>query len=126
MYVFENLHPQNKRVGDCVKRALTKATGENYNEISKQLNRIKRELGEKSYNSNKVWKEFIKRKGWQEMTFQAVKGESRENGNSFCRHFKNGTYVLRMAKHLTCCKNGVIYDTWNCSQKCVYKAWKVN
>ena len=30
-----------------------------------------------------------------------------------------------MAGHWSCCVDGVIYDTWNCEQKCVYTAWKL-
>lgn len=125
MYKFFNAHPKGLRVTDCVKRALTVATGEDYMEIQRQLNRLKRELGVEHYNDNVVWKKFISNKGWKEFTFQAVKGQKRMNGESFCESYPKGTYVLSMAGHLSVCKNGVIYDTWNCSQKCVYKAWLV-
>lgn len=125
MFQYFNAHPKNLRVGDCVKRALTFATGEDYMEIQRQLNKIKREVGAKNYSSNTVWNKFIQNKGWKEMSFQAVKGESRMNGEMFCKKFKTGTYILRMAHHLTVCKGGIIYDTWNCSKKCVYKAWVV-
>lgn len=30
MYQYFNAHPKGKRVGDCVKRAITKATGMDY------------------------------------------------------------------------------------------------
>ncbi len=125
MYKFFNAHPKGLRVKDCVKRALTVATGEDYMEIQRQLNRLKRELGAEHYNDNVVWKKFISNKGWKEFTFQAVKGQKRMNGESFCESYPKGTYVLSMAGHLSVCKDGVIYDTWNCSQKCVYKAWLV-
>ena len=123
MYQYFNAHPKNLKVGDCVKRALTIATGEDYMEIQRQLNKIKKEIGAKSYSDNCVWKKFIQDKKWKELSFPAVKGEDRMNGESFCKKFKNGTYILRMAHHLTVCKGGTIYDTWDCSRKCVYKAW---
>ena len=46
-------------------------------------------------------------------------------GETFCEYYPNGTYILRMAHHLSVCKDGVLYDTWNCGEKCVYNAWKV-
>ena len=30
-----------------------------------------------------------------------------------------------MAGHWSCCVDGVIYDTWDCSEKCVYTAYKM-
>ena len=125
MYKFLNMHPKGLMVGDCVKRALSFATDTDYTEISKQLNRLKREVGGTKFNDNKVWREYIQRKGWKKLSFPAEKGIERMNGEKFCKKFKNGTYILRMAKHLTVCKNGVIYDTWDCSNKCVYNAWIV-
>ena len=32
---------------------------------------------------------------------------------------------MNMAGHWRCCINGVIYDTWDCSEKCVYTAYKI-
>jgi hypothetical protein len=31
--------------------------------------------------------------------------------------------VLRTAGHLTCCRNGNYYDTWDCGSQAVYKYW---
>ena len=47
------------------------------------------------------------------------------NGKRFCRKYPKGKYLLRMAGHVTACVDGVIYDTWDCSGKCVYVAWEV-
>lgn len=125
MYTFSNPHPDGKRVGDCVKRALTLATGEDYREISRQLNRIKRELGCSSYQDNPVWKEFIRRRGYEKEFYKAVKGQPRMNGQRFMETHPDGIYILRMAGHLTCCIDGMIYDTWDCSESCVYNSFKV-
>ena len=83
MYTFMNPHPKGCLVGDCVKRALTIATGEDYREVSRQLNRIKRELNADKFNSNEVWWEFVNRRGYKAETYQAVKGQKRMNGTQF-------------------------------------------
>ena len=125
MYKYLNEHPKDKRVGDCVKRAFTTATGQTYKEVSKELNQIKRDLNANGYNDNSVWRKFISQKKWYKIPFQATAGEKRMNGHRFCEQYPEGTYVLRMAKHLTVCVDGVIYDTWDCTEKCVYTAWEV-
>lgn len=126
MYEFLNLHPQGKRVGDCVKRAIAKATDTDYKEVSLGLNRHKKITGAKKFNSDNNWLSYIENVcGGIKMSFPAIKGQKRMNGERFCQEYPKGSYVLRMAGHLTACVDGVIYDTWDCSEKCVYKAWKV-
>ena len=52
MYQYFNTHPKGKRVGDCVKRAITKATGMDYMEVQRQLNRYKKVTGASAYNTD--------------------------------------------------------------------------
>ena len=127
MYEFLNLHPQGKRVGDCVKRAIAKAANMDYKEVSLGLNRHKKITGAKTFNSDWNWLSYIENVlGGKKMSFPAVKGEKRMNGERFCKAYPKGSYVLQMANHLTACVDGVIYDTWDCSDKCVYRAWKIS
>lgn len=125
MYKFLNLHPQGKNVNDCVKRAIAGAENRDYMEVQRELNRLKKKTGAKRFNDNENWKTYVKDKGYTKLSFPAVKGEPRMNGKMFCEAYPEGRYILRMARHLTCCVDGVIYDTWDCTEKCVYNAWKV-
>lgn len=125
MYQFLNLHPKGKNVGDCVKRALALLTDEPYREISLALNRLKKETGAQTFNEDINWKEYVKRRGWVKISFPVKRGHKRMNGKRFCRKYPKGKYLLRMAGHVTACVDGVIYDTWDCSGKCVYVAWEV-
>ena len=126
MYKFLNLHPQGKLVGDCVKRAIAKATDTDYMEIQRGLNRHKKVTGAKTFNSDYNWLSYIEKVfNGKQMSFPAVKGQKRMNGKRFCEAYPKGSYVLQMANHLTACVDGVIYDTWDCTEKCVYRAWKI-
>ena len=127
MYKFCNPHPQGKFVGDCVKRAITIATGKDYKEISRELNRFKKLHNADSFND---WRRNVEpylkeRLNAVKMSFPAVKGNPRMNGTRFCEEYPNGTYILQMANHVVCCKDGILYDTWDCSEKCVYTAYKI-
>lgn len=127
MYVFENVNPKGKLVRDCVKRAITKVTGASYEEVSLSLNRHKKITKCEKFNDNKNWKSYVENVLCGiKLSFPAISGESRMNGKRFCEEHKKGKYILRMAGHLTCCIDGIIYDTWDCSEKCVYNAWKIN
>ena len=124
-YKFCNPHPDTKIVGDCVKRAICLAEGRDYGDVKNELNRLKREIGAEKFNSNENWKTYVSRKGYEKLSFPAVAGESRMNGHKFAETHPTGSYILRMAGHLSSCVDGVILDTWDCRDKCVYNAYKV-
>ena len=124
-YKFCNPHPDGKIVGDCVKRAICLAEGRDYRDVKIELNRLKRELGADSFNSNENWKTYVKRKKYEKLSFPAVAGKSRMNGHEFAETYTEGSYILRMSKHLVACVDGVILDTWDCRDKCVYNAYRV-
>ena len=124
-YKFCNPHPDGKRVRDCVKRAICLAEGRDYRDVKNELNRLKRELGLEKFNSNENWKTYVERKNYKKLSFPAISGESRMHGHQFAETRPTGSYILRMASHLSSCVDGVILDTWDCRDKCVYSAYKV-
>ena len=127
MYCYLNLHPKGKLVRDCVKRAIAGATGMDYMEVARQLNRAKKITHCDVFNERKNIKYYLLEVlHATELKFPAVKGASRMNGERFSQMFPDGRYVLNMAGHLSCCVNGIIYDTWDCSDKCVYSAYRIN
>lgn len=127
MYVFCNPHPKGLIVGDCVKRAITLATDEDYMAVGRALNRYKKKTNALTYNEDRNWKVFVEKelKG-RKLSFPAVKGQKRMNGRRFCKAYSKGTYILSMAGHLSICINGKIYDTWDSTSRCVYTAWQID
>lgn len=127
MYCYLNLHPKGKLVGDCVKRAIAGATGIDYMEVARQLNRAKKITHCDVFNERRNIRYYLLEVlHTTELKFPAVKGTSRMNGKRFSQMFPDGRYILNMAGHLSCCVNGTIYDTWDCSDKCVYSAYRIN
>lgn len=124
MVIYYNAHPKGLRVKDCVKRAITKATGIDYMEVSRELNRLKSITKTQKFNERKNCNEYVEKVlGGKKMSFSAVKGQSRMSGKLFSETYNKGSYILNMAGHWSCCVDGVIYDTWDCSGKCVYTAY---
>ena len=126
MYQFLNVHPEGKLVPDCVKRAITVAAEMDYREVQLQLNRHKKITGAKTFNEDKNWKSYVENVlngKWK--SFPAIKGMPRMNGERFCQSYPKGRYILSMAGHLSCCIDGIIYDTWNCQGKCVYGCYEI-
>lgn len=124
MFKFYNANPKGLKVKDCVLRAYCTALDINYNTARNYLNRMKRSLGFDSYKDSEFVCELYK--DYEKISFPAVAGKRRMNGKMFMEKYPKGTYVLRMAGHNTVCIDGDILDTWNCEEKCVYFAWKIN
>lgn len=125
-----------EKVGDCVTRAIANATGIDYKEIYDALNNLaksERKTKRKrrvSSSRNGVYKDTFKKylesKGYKWIPTMQI--------GSGCKvHLKadelpDGVLIVSLSGHLTCVKNGVIYDTYDCSRdetRCVYGYWKI-
>ena len=73
--------------------------------------------------SKDVYMEYVKKHGAEYI--KTMTKYSRLSGGDFADQYQEGVYILRMANHLTVCKQGKIYDTWDCTSKMVYNAWLV-
>ena len=125
-----------EKVGDCVTRAIANATGIDYKEIYDALNNLaksERKTKRKrrvSSSRNGVYKDTFKKylesKGYKWIPTMQI--------GSGCKvHLKadelpDGVLIVSLSRHLTCVKDGVIYDTYDCSRdetRCVYGYWKI-
>ena len=123
-YIKFNNHPKWLNTSDCVVRAISKAFDNDYLETRRELNRVKRELGFQSYKDTKFLYKHLE--DYERIILKAVRGEPRIKGYDFTEMYPKGTYILKMAGHISVMIDGVIYDTWDCRYRTVYTAWKVN
>lgn len=123
---FYNAHPKGKIVGDCVKRAITVAAEMDYMEVQRQLNRYKKVTGASAFNTDYNPHKYVENVlQARKLSFPARRGCKRMTAGEFAQQHPKGRYILNMAKHWSCCVDGVIYDTWDCSEKCVYTAYQI-
>ena len=54
-----------------------------------------------------------------------MKGKPRMTPAAFVKKYPAGRYVLSLAHHVVAVRDGVVIDTWDCTKKCVYKAWEI-
>lgn len=118
-------------VGDCVCRAICNATGEDYKKIYDMINQQakserkgRRKRGISNARSG-VYKEnyskILAELGWEWHPTMTI-------GSGCHTHLSendlpNGVLIVKVSKHLTCVKDGVLYDTYDCSRegtRCVY------
>lgn len=121
--VYYNPNP-NKRtdVGDCVVRAMCKATNNDWKTVFKRLCNIAINMCAMP-NSDDVWQAYLVENGFTYNKLTVRKGGKRPTVDSFCRDNKIGTFVLRVANHIVTVQEGKSWDTWDCSDKSLYGYW---
>lgn len=127
-YIEYNANTRDADVGDCTKRALSLAFGLDYDDTSKEMNRIKRELHLSDYNHDKVIDKFIDKRG-----VKLVGGQGDILLDDFAESHPTGTYLVETGKpnspypnHIVCVIDGNIYDSWNSGNQKVFKVGVVN
>ena len=110
MHSFYNPNPRGNRVGDCVVRALSKATDKSWEEIYIELCLLGYIVGDLP-SSNKVWDTYLITQGF---TRHIVSAECLDCYaiNDFCEEYPRGIYVIGTGTHAVCVIDGTIYDTW--------------
>ena len=114
MYSYFNPNPiKNKRVGDCVVRALSKATDKSWEEVYMELCVLGYVMGDMP-SSNKIWDTYLKSQGF---TRHIVTAECLEcyTIQDFCNEHPKGTYIIGTGTHAVCVIDGTLYDTWDSS-----------
>ena len=111
---------------DCMIRSVAIATGTPYTKVHEIM--YKNGWRATRRNSKGNWEDQVTETltelgfKFRRISYPAVKGQSRMTARKMVNE---GTYILRMSKHVAAYKEGILMDTWDCSDKCVYFAWEV-
>ena len=123
-----------EHVGDCCVRAICNATGMDYKEVYDALNHLARTertgTRKKSISNSRegVYKKtagkYLESLGWKWKSTMWI-------GSGCTTHVREdelpkGSLVLNLSRHFTCVRDGVLYDTYDCSRdgdRCVYGYW---
>lgn len=117
MYKFYNANAKGNFVNDCVVRAISLAEQKTWDETYKELSTIAQEKGIILDDVNFV-EPLLDSRYKRKCYNSKYVGE-------FCKENPDGTYLITMNGHITCCINGIIYDTFDCTNRIMWCAWKV-
>lgn len=126
-FIYSNPNTRDKKVGDCVKRALTIASGINYHDIEVMLNRFKKITHSKKYNDEDNWRGFVTHVllGSDSGNMQFVNHGKRYTVEEYSR-ICDCRAIMQVAKHLVACDGkGNYLDTWQSGEKSIYKVYKL-
>lgn len=126
---------QVKHVGDCGVRSICNATGLDYKLVYDCINKIaKGERTGKRKRSVSTARDGVYRPTYKALVegLLGCQWHATMTIGSGCRthlqedELPRGVIMVNLSKHYSCVKDGVIYDTYNCSRgenRCVYGYW---
>lgn len=118
MWKYYNANVKGKFVNDCVVRAISTAEGKTWNETYEELSNLAQEQGILLDDVNFV----------EPLLDSRYKRACYKNKyvGEFVDEHPFGTYLITMNGHITCCIDGILYDTFDCRDREMWCAWKVN
>lgn len=117
MYKYYNANVRGNNVNDCVVRAISKAEGKTWDKTYEELSDIAQHEGILLDDVNFV-ENYLDKRYKRACHYSKTVGE-------FAREHRRGTYLVTMQGHITCIKDGIIYDTFDCSPRRMFCAWEV-
>ena len=124
-FIFHNENPKGSlRASDCVIRAIAKATGKTWEETYHGLCLVGLSIKD-TPSATPTYKQYLKQVGYQMEKQPRKSDNTKYTAEQFAEKYNKGTYIISLANHLSMIQDGKIYDTWNCSHKCVGNYWEV-
>ena len=114
---------------DCVVRSIMVATGWEWEQVFNALVPICIKLKDVP-NSDAVYKKFFSDMKWEACKVEKIEDDFGQmklpTVEEFAMSHKQGTYILTVAGHMVCIKEGDWYDTWDSRYYKVRKYWVVS
>ena len=111
MLINYNPNPEQRAVGDCAIRALTKALNLGWYEVYIKLALQGLIMGDMP-NSNAVIGAFLRANGFVKRTPPNDCPDC-YTVDDFCNEHPNGTFLIFVNNHILCAKDGCVFDTWD-------------
>lgn len=122
MYQQVNLNPDGKRVGDCTVRAIAAATWQDWETVYTKL-ALEGYCLHDMPSANRVWGSYLRRCGWHRSTLPDSCPDCYSVAD-FATDHPQGTYILALATHVLCVKDGDWLDTWDSGDETPLYYWQ--
>ena len=125
IYHFHNANPKGKNASDCVARAISVALGQSWEETIRDMT----ELGIKNglpFNEDRLIAKYLDSKGWSKMKEPRDADNRKISVKRFLalRIKKPETIIAKVGSHhVSLIKNGVVWDTWDCTNQTMHAYW---
>lgn len=122
MYVRYNPNPNASLVGDCVVRAVSAVTNQDWDSSYINLCMQGFMMGDMP-SSNQVWGEYLKSKHFSKHVIPDTCPQC-YTVKDFCSDHPHGTYVLATGSHVIAVIDGDYLDSWDSGSEVPVYLWK--
>ena len=116
-YRFYNANVLGKYENDCTIRAISFATGKSWDETYERLSDIAQYEGTMMDDRNFIRK-YLNNK-YRRLPIKA------DTVGEIAAEYPDNILLITMNGHITCCIDGVLYDTFDCRNRVMWCAWEV-
>ena len=122
MFQFYNPNPLGKLTGDCVIRAISKATNQDWDKTFIELC-LQSFMMKDMPSSNSVWGAYLFNKGFRQY---AVSNDCPDcfTLRDFIHSNPQGEFILGTGTHVVYVKDGTYYDSWDSGNEIVTSYWR--
>ena len=118
---FFNPNPDRNLVGDCVIRAVSAVTGQDWDTTFCDV--VVRAFAMKDMpSSNAVWSNYLHSKGFNRYIIPNTCPEC-FTVEDFCKEHPKGVFVVKSQDHVATVVDGVLYDSWDSSRNVPIYYW---
>lgn len=122
MWVNYQPNPSGMNVGDCVIRALSLATGNDWDSTYLDLSMLGFEMKDMP-SANHVWGTYLKERGFTRAVIPNT-CPSCYSIEDFCMDNPKGLFVLATGSHVVTVLNGNYYDSWDSGNQIPIYVWR--
>lgn len=112
---------RNAHAGDCVIRAITRATGKGWDEVYWQLCDLGAEMGDWG-NSNTIWRRYLRELGFSQYALPNTCPDC-YTVRDFARDNPSGSYILSVGanggNHVVAVVSGDWWDAWDSANEVI-------
>lgn len=116
---------KTKDKGDCAIRALCAATGKSWLDVFDALVASARKRFCLPNDMDNI-AGFLETEGFTPCNIHPKKGQKRPTMKDLLKRHPNTVLVGRCAHHVLCARDGKVMDTWDSSERPLYKYWIKN
>lgn len=120
-FVFANPNPKHNLVGDCTIRALSIATGKDWETVFAELS-LYGFMSCDMPSSNAVWGQYLTDFGYKRSIIQDSCPAC--TVRDFAARNPHGKYVLGTGSHVVCVVDGDYFDTWDSGDERPIFVWE--
>lgn len=116
-----NVNPKNKRVGDCVVRAIAAVLDQDWYTTFFDLCAMGARHADMP-SADVVWGDYLKSKGFRR-SIPSCEDQFCMTVRDFCKEHPEGVYILCPKSHVIAVMDGIYYDTFDSGAEILLYYW---